>query len=295
LSRALIGLLGLLVACQGDDLLLGEGALQRDAGSDAESDTGAPASDYSVPAVIEALSGSDTEDDDPSLTLDETELCFNSQRGGGEDIWCATRQPDGSWSAPQSMDALNSDDRETGIALAPDGLTVWFSSDRADDESGLDIYRSERGDRGSDWSTPIRIAELSSKDDDLVSSVGEAERLLFLARRANDDDDYDVLVAERASADAPWSAPRRLDELNTDDEESDGFLAGDGLRLVFTRDEDLVLARRRSTSGAFDPGAAIASLNSDQDDRDAWATPDLRHVVFSSDRDGSYRLYEAFR
>lgn len=317
-------LLGALTACQGDTLLLGSDALPpattnqggaatgdgASAGADTLGDSGAPTSEpqtdageaqlaFSELRVIEALSGPDTGDDDPSLTQDETEICFNSKREGGEgreDIWCATRQAGADWTAPRPAAALNSDERETGIALAPDGLTLWFSSDRTGGSGGLDVYRSQRPERDGDWTAPERVPELCSEGDDLVSSVADGERLLLLAWRASEDDDYDVLVAERSHPTEAWGAPHRLDAIASDDEESDGFLVAGGLHLVFTRDEDLLLARRADPGAAFDPGKPIESLNSDADDRDAWASPDLRHVVFSSDRDGdSYRLYEAFR
>lgn len=322
LSLCAVALLGALSACQGEELLLGSDALPPTAadqggasvaaGADAEArgDGAAPALEprpdageaqltYSEPRVIDALSGPDTGDDDPSLTQDETEICFNSKRDGGqgrEDIWCATRQAGADWTAPQPMAALNSDERETGIALAADGLALWFSSDRDGGSGGLDVYRSQRLTRSGEWSLPERVPELSSEGDDLVSSVADGEALILLAWRASDDDDYDVFVAERSLPSQAWGAPRRLDAVATDDEESDGFLVTGGRELVFTRDEDLMLARRADPSAAFDAGQPLDSLNSDADDRDAWASPDLRHVVFSSDRDGdSYRLYEAFR
>jgi WD40 repeat protein len=189
---------------------------------------------------------------------------------------------------------LNSESRETGIALAPDGLSLWFSSDREDSDT-LDIYTSVRGARDASWPAPVRVAELSSADDDLVSSLDERGDLLLLARRVNDDDDYDVWSSRRMAAGEPWQAPQPLAGVNTDDEESDAFWVGDGLRLIFTRDGDLMLAQRASLSEAFDRGTPMESLNSDDDDRDAWADAKLDYVIFSSDRDGPHRLYEAVR
>jgi hypothetical protein len=283
-----------LAACTDEDLILGDGNSRKaEPAMDAE---------FSEPRVIAALESEDESDDDPSLTEDRRLLCFNSKRDGGkghEDIWCTSREDaTATWAAPVPQSDLNTEHRETGIALALDGLSLWFSSDRAGGDGGLDVYTATRATRDSDWSAAERVLSLSSAEDDLVSSIDETGRRLLLARRSRDDDgkhDYDVLVAERAALDDPWQPPQPIDEIDTDDEESDAFLVGPGFALIFTRDEDLMLSRRASADAPFDRGKAIESLNSDDDDRDAWSDAAFDYVIFSSDRDGTYRLYEAER
>jgi hypothetical protein len=295
IDRALwAGLVCALAACAGDDLILGDG--------NSRAGERAMDADFGAPHVIEALSSDDAPDDDPSLTEDRRLLCFNSKRDGGkgkEDIWCTSRdQTSATWGAPAPLEALNTEKRETGIAISSDGLSLWFSSDRDGGDGGLDVYAAARESREAAWSEATRVAELSSNEDDLVSSIDETGRTLWLARRSRedgDDDDYDVLVARRGSPGEPWQAPELLDEISSDDEESDAFLVGTGLSLIFTRDEDLMLARRPTLDAKFDHGKSIDSLNSEKDDRDAWSNAAFTYVVFSSDRDGNYRLYEAER
>jgi hypothetical protein len=307
-----LGLLG--PACSGEDVVLGAGRVASDAALPGGADAAAPGEPdgampgepdagatprFAEPAVIASLAQADAKDDDPSLSADLTLLYFNSEREGGageEDIWFATRaSPTDPWRAPQPAAELNSDVRETGIALAPDGLSIWWSSDRAGGAGGLDIYTSARATRGGPWSAPVHVPELSSAADDLVSAVGDAERTVLLARRASEDDDYDLFVARRDDRARPWNEPAPIAELNSDEAESDAFAAEGGLVLLFTRDEDLQLARRPSADAPFGPPVPLDSLNSDGDDRDAWASADLDYVVFSSDRSGSYALYEAAR
>ena len=318
-----------LAACGGSDVVLGDGrdggshapragsgsgprdastldagardAGLRDAGSDAASgrDASLPLVPvFMEPRVIAAISSADTTDDDPSLSSDRLLLFFNSRREGGlgrEDIWFSRRaSADGEWQAPEPVPELSSDARETGIALSGDGLTLWWSSDREGGQGGLDVYSAVRAGREQPWSAPEPVAALSSPGDDLVSALSGDGRTLLLARRDDEDDDYDLHRSLRDAGGA-FSAPEPLAELNSDDEESDGFLLGSGLQLIFTRDSDLWLAERASTGEPFGPGAEITSLNSDEDDRDAWASDALDYVVFSSDRSGSYLLYEATR
>jgi Tol biopolymer transport system component len=252
---------------------------------------------FSPPLTIATISGTDTIDDDPSLTADLTELYFNSQRTSAteqEDIWRSIRgASEPSWPPPESVDELNTEYRETGIAIAPDGLTIWFSSDRPESGGGLDIFVAARAERGAPWSPAERVAELSSEDDDLVSAVSASSLSVFLARRTGEADDYDLFMSDRASASAAWRPSVPIAELNTDAGESDAFLAGE--ELFFTRAEDLHVARRTAPTGAFSASVPLTDLNSSEDDRDPWVSADSQYMIFSSNRSGSYMLYEAWR
>lgn len=282
-----LGLTALALSCVGQDISLGE------AESSAPGDAAFP--EFEEPRLIEGLAADDAKDDDPALTADLLTLYFNSKREGGqgqEDIWLAERtSPRAPFAAPSPERALNTDQRETGIALAPDGLNLWFSSDRDGGAGGLDIYLATRARPGAAWSV-ARVAELCSAGDDLVSSLADGERTLFLARRDDDDDDYDLFVARREERTQPFAAPTPIRALNSEREESDAFLLAGSAGLVFTRDEQLM----RASGYPSEDGdvVALSALNSDDDDRDAWFSGDLSYVVFSSDRSGDYRLYEAF-
>lgn len=308
-----------LIGCAGDELILGDGRAA-DSGMGMRADTGVPSpapgspdgsatrADFQPPRVIAELESEDVSDDDPSLTSDLLLLCFNSKREAGmgaEDIWCSRRaNSDQPWETPEPQTALNSEHRETGIALSLDGLSLWFSSDRADDSAGLDVYLATRATRDSAWSEPSRVSELSSQDDELVSSIDESEQQILLARRTRsdndddeegDEDDYDIFLAQRATRSDPWQAPSPVSELNSDQAESDAFLVRSGLELIFTRDDDLMLAQRTSLTATFDRVEPLQVLNSAERERDAWTNSAFTYVVFSSDRAGSFRLYEASR
>jgi hypothetical protein len=301
-----------LGACAGADLSLGDGRAA-DSGMDSsqrpiDPDAGPERAAFEPPQVIAELESADVSDDDPSLTADLLLLCFNSKRDAGlgeEDVWCSRRaRADEAWGAPEPQTVLNSEHRETGIALSIDGLAVWFSSDRAGDSDGLDVYLATRSTRDSAWSEPARVPELSSQEDELVSSIDETGLRLMLARRTRsssdddddeDEDDYDILLAKRATPSEPWQAPSPVSELNTDEGESDAFLVGPGLELLFTRDADLMLARRNTLDAQFEQIEALDVLNSEQRERDAWSNSAFTYIVFSSDRAGSFRLYESRR
>lgn len=295
----------LAAACGTEDVRLGDGRvrIRADAGSDANGapafDAGRAPSGFAEPRVITTLSDDSSVDDDPSLTADLTVIYFDSKRDGGkgkEDIWSSVRAtPSDDWSKPVAVTALNSAERETGIALSADGLTVWFSSDRPESGGGLDVFTAERTNLGADWSAVARVAELSTDGDDLVSAVSDAGTECYLAHRDKGADTYHMFVAHRAGRAATWDAPAPITELTTKSAESDAFPVGDGHELLFTRSKDLQLARRPTSSASFVGVGPLAELNSSDDDRDPWSTADLRYVVFSSDRSGSYQLFESSR
>jgi hypothetical protein len=273
-------------ACAGDVIRLGAGRAGPDGGAPGE---------FAEPALITSLADGDGKDDDPSLSADLLLLYFNSTRSEGvgkEDIWASRRAgADAGWQAPELVRELNSEDRETGIALAADGLTILFSSDRPGGSGGLDVYRAQRARRTDPWSEPERVADLSSSSDDLVSGTGAGGHV-YLARRDGENEDYDLFVVLRDEGGQGWAEALPLASLNSDDEESDAFEVGGGAQLLFTREEDLYLAQREPGSGQFAEAMALEALNSADDDRDVWATPDLSYAVFASDRSGAYRLYE---
>lgn len=266
--------------------------------------SGAPAVDASTPSgggvrlaaptAISELTMDDPSDDDPALTSDLLVMYFNSKREGGagkEDIWLTTRaRADQPWAAPRPASELNTDQRETGIALSADGLTLWFSSDRPGGAGGLDVYVARRASRSARFERVERVEALSAPGDDLISAIADEQKTAYLSVRESEDDDYDLVVARRASVDASWSRPEPISSLNTDGRESDACPLEGGRRLIFTRDGELRLAERTSDD-SYRVVDDLTALNSSKNERDAWATDDLSLIVFSSNRSGTYMLY----
>jgi hypothetical protein len=305
--------LACLAACGSETLSLGAGRSVVDAGAseagtaDAALDaqradaTAADANEvisFSPPSEVPGVKVVDSKDDDPSLTRDQTLLYFDSRRPGGtgkEDIWQATRStPSEAFGAAAPVAELNTSVRETGLALSSDGLRIWFSSDRDGGAGGLDVYTASRSDRASTFRDVTRVPELCTEGDDLISAVDDAQETLWLARRDDDDDDYDLFVARRSGVLALWQTAVAIEELNSDKEESDAFAVRGGQQLIFTRSGDLYLSVR-ARDGRYGTPEPLVSVNSEKDDRDAWASDDLRLLVFSSNRTGEYLLYQAER
>jgi hypothetical protein len=307
LSSALLWLISALLiatasACEKEAVVLGDGRSMADASAiaDASDDASEPdlrVPSFSEPTLIEALSaGADEGDDDPSLNEALTWIAFNSTREGGsgdEDIWFSRRDSaSDSWSAPQPASALNSDARETGMALSEDGLKIYWSSDRDGGAGGLDIYTSERATLEAPWSEPQAVSALNSAGDDLISAVRDGN--LALLSRRDGDTDYHLWWARRESPLDAWPAPTPIEEISSSGD-SDPFVVREGTQLLFSREGNLYIAERPSEDAPFGEPSPLPTLNSDDEDTDPWSDRDLTYIVFASDRSGEDRLYEARR
>ena len=291
----------------------GTGGGSSGAGGSSSGEGGQGAGPFSAPGELGdpvPNAPSITKYDDPSVTRDLKQLFFNAdfpeEESASEDIWVVTRESPGEdWGQGRAVTELNSEDRETGIAIAPDGLTIWFSSDR--DGDTLDVYVATRADDAATWSDPVKVPGLSTDKDDLVSGISSDELTLTLALREVPGGDYDIYASTRASKDADWPEATPLDAFNTDGKDGDASIVGlEGLNLVFTQGKDgghgdLFMARRASTNHPFgtDDVDELEELNTEWDERDAWISEDLSYIVFSSNRkdesEDSYQLYEAYR
>ncbi|ACT95318.1 OmpA family protein [Dyadobacter fermentans] len=84
-----------------------------------------------------------------------------------DDLYVSFKQKDGSWSKPMNLGAeINTEDfTETTPFLAPDGVTLYFSSDRKGGQGSNDIYYSKRIDKSwKRWSRPVNLGPAINTD-----------------------------------------------------------------------------------------------------------------------------------
>jgi hypothetical protein len=151
----------------------------------------------------ELVSGVNAEGYDhlPWLSADELTLCYTTLRADGagqSDIWVATR---GSKNDPFTdhhlLPGINTEAREDAVAFSPDGLTVFFSTDR-DTRSDLDIWQATRGASDEDFADARVIAVLNSdKEDTNLSLTNDGRHLYFSSGRSGEQR---IWVASRTCA-----------------------------------------------------------------------------------------------
>ncbi|TAE31580.1 MAG: OmpA family protein [Cytophagales bacterium] len=83
-----------------------------------------------------------------------------------DDMYVSFRMKDGSWSKPMNLgDDVNTDFTETTPFLAPDGVTLYFSSDRTGGQGSNDVYVCKRVDKTwKRWSKPVNIGPKFNTD-----------------------------------------------------------------------------------------------------------------------------------
>ena len=255
----------------------------------------APLGPWGAPTVIAELNTTSGEDD-PSMTGDQLEIYFGSDRQGTpEDVWKSTRPTaTDPWTTPVRVAELSSTVIDSNIKVSSDGLTIFIASTRLSIDS--DLFVATRIDRSAPWTTPTRIDELCSTAGDYCASASpELLRVVFCSSRNGDEDIYQ---SERATTGAPWGTPVEITELNSTDHDCDP-MEPDDRRIYFsslrpgTGDSDIYVASR--VGAGYGAPAEIGPVNTTARDRDPWVSADGHVMLFSSDRLGSDDLYISVR
>lgn len=278
--------------------------------SDARSSDGAIDADvtagWSTPIEIAELSDPDGADD-PSLTADLLEIYFGSRRTGSkgglnEDIWMAKRgSPTEPFGTPINVDELNTDDVETTAKVTPDGLKIFFATNRAGGPT--DIFAATRETRSMAWGAPAKVVEISTADPDYGAAATDTLLHLVYCTGATTPEEK-LHVSNRANTLALWSAPVPLTELDAagvsecDPHEPNAFaiyyatpyLTADGTH-------DIYRAARPTEADSYGSRTAVTAINLPAfNDRDPWVSADEQTIVFSSDRGGvTFQLYQSTR
>lgn len=103
---------------------------------------------------------SDAWESQPALSCDRKTMYFVSSREGGQggsDIWKSIyEEPTATWSEPINLGPqINTPYDEEAPFIAPDGITLYFSSDGHPGFGDADVFRSVQ--KENQWSTPINL------------------------------------------------------------------------------------------------------------------------------------------
>jgi Tol biopolymer transport system component len=259
---------------------------------------------FSAPKLVAALSSPSAESS-PTATADLLEMYFQSDRVGrrGEyDIFVSTRpSPADPWGSPRMVAELSSSFTDESPEIAPDGLTLLFSSER--NSNGYDIYVSTRASRSAAWSTPVVVPELSTPSNEQSPALsGSGRRLTLHSDRPGSQGKYDLFESV-LGAGGKWSTPVPIVELNTTVYEGAPQLSSDDLVIYFDSNRpgglggwDIWTARRPSVSSPFGPATNVREVNGARtDDGTPWISADGRYLLFASTLNGDSDIWEARR
>lgn len=214
---------------------------------------------WQVPVRIGELSDDVAREDDPSLSVDELEIFYNSNLAGDPDIWTARRASlSAPWTDARRVDELSSSAAEGTPSLTSNGLELYFSRG---EYGSRDIYRSTRASPGAPWGEPVRVGELSRAGEDDASPALSPDQDVLILTRVVRGLDSDLFQSVRGM-DGRWSAPVRLVELSTPEIEGDAMMITAN-EVYFSSqrcaERQLFVARRPSISTPFRPPAILVT------------------------------------
>ena len=252
--------------------------------------------DWSTPVNLESLPGSSTAVNTPAVdgcashSQDGLSIVFNSNRGGNQDLYMATRSNTSEgFGTPERLPApVNTSANEACPTIA-NGHRLYFSSDRED--PAYDMYVSRRGPNG--WSEPENLGPNINTAGWLDEAAafyedGGDQVMLFSSRQAGGSGDGNIYQSVNGG-------PKSLVAGGANSSASDNrpSVTRDGLTIFFdsTRSgglggPDIYYATRSSTSEPFGPAIHLGNLSSSVFDARAHISKDGSFITFSSQRPG---------
>ncbi|MBA3664724.1 MAG: PD40 domain-containing protein [Bacteroidetes bacterium] len=98
------------------------------------------------------------------------------------DIYYATKLPNGTFSKPQKVKGINSDQDEDYPFIHPDGNTMYFASKGYNSMGGYDIFKSTYIEATDSWSQPVNLEfPINSPDDDYLYVTDSLEKTAFFS------------------------------------------------------------------------------------------------------------------
>ena len=132
-----------------------------------------------------------------ALAPDGNSIFFSSKRDGGQgggDIYMCRKLPNMKWGLPINLTALNTQYNEEFPFMAPDGKTLYFSSEGHNSMGGFDLFYSVWDQENNTWSTPKNVGyPVNSAGDDLTISFTENNRVAYISSdREGGQGDLDI-------------------------------------------------------------------------------------------------------
>ncbi len=181
---------------------------------------------------------------DPCLSLDGLTLLFASRRPGGQgenDLWMSTRRSLAEpWGTPENLGpTVNSADSDFQPALAADGFTLFFTSDRPGNVGGSDndVWMCTRPRVGAPWGTPTNLGTPVNgrKEERRAWPTADGLALFLMSNRGNAL--RDLWMSTRRSTAEPWGELVNLGPtVNSSAQDWGPALSADGRTLYFDSD-----------------------------------------------------------
>ena len=182
---------------------------------------------------------------DPFITSDGTLYYIsNRPKAAGDtvsdyDIWRTRPQPDGTWTKPENIGAVNSDSTEYYVSLAANG-NMYFASDRQGARGSHDIYVSRyvNGHYTKPENLGPAVNSGNMEHDPMIAP--DEQYLIFTSVDRKDSRGSGDLYYSLRNADGTWAPAKNMGHrFNTDSYEYCSYLTSDGQYLFYSSDYDV--------------------------------------------------------
>jgi Tol biopolymer transport system component len=245
-----------------------------------------PAKAFAAPALLAGFPA-DVQAGTPRLSPDELEIYFTTRTAaGGAELGMAKRASRGETFGPiVALAAQNTLANDNNPSVSPDGLTLFFHSDRSGNN---DLFFATRATKNVAFGAPTAITSLNTAGaESQISYRAGGDEAWFVSPKAGT---WDIYVAKRKAGDGfVFDTPVVVTELSSASDDWAPWISEDGLTFTFISNRagsfDLYMAKRASTALPFGAPAALTTLNSPTTDYGGWVSQDGCRIYFSSVRD----------
>lgn len=201
-------------------------------------------SSFGTPKPVYGVSTANDERD-PALTDDELTIFFERQAADfstPRQLYSAIRagvdQPFGAPVLIELPATTSVDDPHP----SPDGLMLYFSSNRAAGVGGRDIWLTTRAASAAVFGTPTLVEGINSTDEDYDPSLADNWMMFASGRELGCGGGVDIYLASRPAPGDPFGAAQCVEALVGAGQDSDPHLHLGARVVVFQRDKDLYIA-----------------------------------------------------
>ena len=200
----------------------------------------------------------------PQFSADGLTLYFSLRDPSHDLNIYQSKFQNGDWSPAEAISALNSAADDVGPALAADGSTLYFYSDREGGHGGFDLYRSLYSAEG--WGKPVNLgSRINSVADECEPAITPDGKSLYFSSNHSSNMQGRRRPTVPSRQTGRWTSTLRA--------------------AVGFNQYNLYRARRQSASSAWEDAKLLIGLNrSDANDGSPCVDPSGSFLYFSSDR-----------
>ena len=270
-----------------------------ESGDSSVPDASARCGPWSDPVHQTSLGSQDRFDWGAEINADATEIAFDSDRGGSQDLYVASRAArTAPWSGIAKIDALSTAGFDADQTRTADDLEVFFTSDRVG--ARFCLYTERRATAAAAWTSAgiMRLDALCAADTVGGAWISDDGLRLYYTSALDQTSMGFLRVSVRSTRDDDFAAGVLVPGLASGSMKGFPTLSADELEIWWQQGAPsrLFTAARRSITDAFGVPEAVMPSTNLHDDGDASISGDGQTFEFSSTRlGGDWEYFEMTR